>query len=321
MATQESAPDSGAAMLIIGRRVRAGREEDYLTWEKKITAAAASHSGYRGTEVKAPNDIQPDWVVVYTFDSITNLRAWLDSPVRRKLLDEATELFDGPATQQVISQGNEIADPVVTVLVTNRVEADQVDAFLAWRQRMARAESTFPGFRGSEVFRPIEGVQEEWITVYRFDTAEHLDAWMTSPERHTLLGEARFGDFGLRTIDQSFGNWFAFNGSPAPPPSNVKTSIAVWLGLYPTVVLLTLLTSPLHMPFWLAMLFGNLLSSFVMSYLTMPYYTNPILRWWLTAPPSAPRSVDIKGVLLVLAINGVWAVLFYLLTTRTGVGP
>lgn len=322
MATQERASESGAAMLIIGRRVRDGREDDYLAWEKKVTAAAASHSGYRGAEIKAPNDIQPEWVVVYTFSSIADLRAWLSSPLRRRLLEDAADLFDGPATQQVISQGTEIPDPVVTVLVTNRVEADEVEAFLAWRQKMARAESAFPGFRGSEVFRPIEGVQEEWITVYRFDTAEHLDAWMTSPQRRALLAEANFGDYRLRTIDQSFGNWFTFAGSTAPPPSNVKTSIAVWLGLYPTVVLLTLLTAPLHMPFWLAMLVGNLLSSFVMSFVTMPYYANPILRWWLTAPETPHRpGVMVRGLLLVLAVNGLWAVFFYFLTTRTAIRP
>ena len=305
-------------MLLIGRRIREGRRDDYLAWEEKITAAAARYPGYRGAEVKPPNDIQPDWVVVYTFDSVPHLRNWMNSATRQSLLDEAVDIFDGLATHQVISQGAEIADPLVTVVVTNRVAADRVDAFLAWRQEMTQAESNFPGFRGSEVFRPIEGIQDEWTTVYRFDTGEHLEAWMTSPERRRLLAEGGFGDFRLRTIDQSFGNWFTFAGSSGVPPSDFKTSIAVWLGLYPTVVFLTLLTTPLHMPFWLAMLVGNLLSSFVMSFLTMPYYTNPILRWWLTAP--AARGVTIKGVLLVLAINGLWAVFFYVLTVRAGVG-
>lgn len=318
MPTPPIVPDSGAAMQIIGRRIRRGREDDYLAWEERITAAAARYPGYRGAEVKPPSDIQPDWVVVYRFDSVPNLRNWLNSSTRQSLLDEAADLFDGPATQQVIAQGTEIADPLVTVVVSNRVEPDQVEAFLAWRETMQRAESGFPGFRGSEVFRPIEGLQDEWTTVYRFDTAEHLDAWLASDERRRLLAQGLFGDFRLRTIDQSFGNWFTFAGSTGMPPSDFKTSIAVWLGLYPTVVFLTLLTTPLHMPFWLAMLVGNLLSSFVMSFLTMPYYTNPILRWWLTAP--AARGVTIKGVLLVLAINGLWAVFFYVLTVRAGVG-
>lgn len=314
--------ESGAAMLIIGRRIREGRKDDYLAWEQRITDAAAQYPGYRGAEVKEPNDVQPDWVVVYRFDSVPHLQNWLNSSTRQRLLDEAADIFDGPATQQVISQGTAITDPLVTVVVTNRIRPDQVEEFLAWRREMARAESEYPGFRGSEVFRPIEGVQDEWTTVYRFDTAEHLDAWLTSPERRRMLAEGPFGDFRLRTIDQSFGSWFTFEGPAVPAPSGFRTSIAVWLGLYPTVVLLTLLTSPLHLPFWLAMLVGNLLSSFVMSYLTMPYYANPILRWWLTCPPSRARpGQDVKGVLLVLLVNGLWAVAFFLLTTTGWMAP
>lgn len=304
-------------MLILGQRVRKGREDDYRTWEKKILAAASRYPGYRDAEVKPPNDIQPDWVVIYKFDSVSDVQNWLNSATRQKLLDEASGIFDGPGTRQVISEQSQISDPLVTVVVSNQVTEDQVDAFLAWRSEMAEAESQFPGFRGSEVFRPIKGVQDEWTTVYRFDTAEHLDAWLNSPERRELLAHAQFGDYKLRTIDQSFGNWFAFDGPAAEPPSNFKTSIAVWFGLYPTVVLLTMLTAPLHLPFWLGMLVGNLVSSFVMSYLTMPFYGNRVLRGWLRPSATAPQpATNIRGFGLVLAINGLWAAIFYLLTVR-----
>ncbi len=304
-------------MLILGQRVHRGREEDYLTWERKIQAAASRYPGYRDAEVRPPNDIQPDWVVIYKFDSVLDVQNWLNSATRQMLLDEASDLFDGPGTRQVISEKNQISDPLVTVVVTNRVSDDQVDAFLAWRAEMAEAESRFPGFRGSEVFRPIKGVQDEWTTIYRFDTAEHLDAWLNSPQRRELLAQGQFGEYRLRTIDQSFGNWFAFDGHGTAPPSNFKTSIAVWFGLYPTVVLLTMLTAPLHLPFWLGMLVGNLVSSFVMSYLTMPFYGNRVLRGWLRPSNTAPQpATDIRGFALVLAINGVWAMIFYLLTVR-----
>lgn len=311
--------DSGAALLIIGQRVRPGREDDYRAWETKILAAASRYPGFLGAEVKEPNEIQPDWVAVYTFDSVPHVQNWLNSATRQTLLGEGAELFDGPGTRQVLSQGTEISDPLVTVVVTNRIGPGQEEAFLDWRAKMAAAESRVPGFRGSEVFRPIEGVQDEWTTIYRFDTAEHLRGWLTSPARQELLSQANFGDYTLRTIDQSFGNWFAFPGSAAAAPSNFKTSIAVWLGLYPTVVLLTLITAPLHLPFWLAMLVGNLLSSFVMSYLTMPYYGTRLLRWWLNPSASARQpGTDLKGIALVLAVNGLWAVTFYLLTVKTG---
>jgi hypothetical protein len=85
------------------------------------------------------------------------------------------------------------------------------------------------------------------------------------------------------------------------------------------VVLLTMLTAPLHLPFWLGMLLGNLVSSFVMSYLTMPYYGNRILGWWLQPSPSARQpATNVAGALLVLGINGLWAVTFYLMTVKTG---
>ena len=116
-----------------------------------------------------------------------------------------------------------------------------MDEFLAWQERLRLAESKFPGFRGTELFRPVEGVQEEWTALYRYDTAADLDTWLVSDERKELLAEGeKFADFKSRTIDNSFGNWFAFDehGTEAPPPSDIKTSIAVWVGLYPTVVLL-----------------------------------------------------------------------------------
>ena len=175
----------------------------------------------------------------------------------------------------------------MTVVVTHRVQPEDVDEFLAWQERLRLAESKFDGFRGTELFRPIEGVQDEWTALYRYDTAADLDRWLTSDERQELLAEGeKFADFKFRTIDNSFGSWFAFdeNGNEAPPPSDIKTSIAVWVGLYPTVVFLTLALSPLKMPLWLGMLVGNLCSSFAMSFLTMPYYVNPLLKRWLRPP-------------------------------------
>ena len=317
MTPESSGAESGPALLIIGQPVRRGREGDYQAWEKTIIAAASRDPGYRGVEVKPPNDIQPDWVIVYKFDSVPNLRNWLNSSTRQTLLGQAEDFFDGPGTVQVIAQDGEMADPLVTVMVTNQVAEDQVDEFLAWRKKMAEAEGRFPGFRGSEVFRPIKGVQEEWTTIYRFDTAGHLDAWLTSEQRRKLLASAQFGNFNLRTIDESFGNWFAFQGSAAAPPSNFKTSIAIWFGLYPSVMLLTLLGRPLHMPFWLGILVGNLVSSFAMSYLTMPYYGTRLLRWWLNPSPSARQpATNVKGIAMVVGINALWAAIFYFATSR-----
>jgi antibiotic biosynthesis monooxygenase (ABM) superfamily enzyme len=306
-----------AATLIIGQPVRAGRHDEYAAWHKKVESAAAHYPGYLSSEVKRPTDMQADWMSVYRFDSVAHARGWLNSATRQNLLDQAEQLFEGPATQQVIAREKQLDDALVTVVVTHRVAPEESDVFLEWHKKVVEKESKYPGFRGSEVFRPIEGLQDEWVIAYKFDTAEHLDAWLVSEDRKELLKDPRFGEFKLRKIDHSFGNWFAFGDSAQPPPSDFKSAIAVWMGLYPTVVFLTLLTAPLGMPLWLGMLAGNLLSSFVMSYFTMPYYGNPILKWWLRPSPDARQpSTNVRGLLLVLAINAAWAVVFYLVTVK-----
>uniref|UniRef100_UPI0040403067 hypothetical protein n=1 Tax=Streptomyces sp. SS7 TaxID=3108485 RepID=UPI0040403067 len=78
------------------------------------------------------------------------------------------------------------------------------------------------------------------------------------------------------------------DGKEAPPPSETRTSLAVGVGLYPTVVLLTLALFPLHLPLWIGLLVGNLLSSFLMSFPTMPYYVSPLLGRWLRPPRDEP---------------------------------
>ncbi|MEU9378826.1 antibiotic biosynthesis monooxygenase [Streptomyces sp. NPDC048255] len=309
-----------AATAIIGQKVVPGLEVEYEAWQEEVLAASAEYPGYLGAETSPPTALQPDWVVVYRFDSIAHLQAWINSATRQRLLDAGRKYCDGPATQQVVSGGTQPADPLVTVVVSHRVHPDQVDDFLAWQHRMSQEESKFEGFRGSELFRPVEGLQDEWTTLYRYDNAAHLDAWLVSDRRQELLAEGeKFDDFKLRTIDNSFGSWFAFeeNGKEAPPPSETRTSLAVWVGLYPTVVLLTLALHPLGMPFWLGLLVGNLLSSFIMSFFTMPYYVNPLLRRWLRPSPDESRTkTNLIGLGIVAAVTVFWAVLFYLVTTQ-----
>ncbi|MCV7420304.1 antibiotic biosynthesis monooxygenase [Mycobacterium yunnanensis] len=142
---------SGAATLLIGQRVRAGREDDYLAWQGKVGAAAGRYPGFRGVELREPADGQSDWVVVYHFDSVATMQTWLNSATRQEFLDRGADLFDGPGTQQVIAQEGRVDDSLVTVVVSHRVDAEQVAEFLAWQEEIRAAEATFAGFRGSDL--------------------------------------------------------------------------------------------------------------------------------------------------------------------------
>jgi len=307
-----------AATVIIGQRIRAGSELAFEAWQQDLNNEASKYPGFLGAEINRPTAVQPDWVVVYRFDSVAHVQAWINSAARQERLAAGQQYFDGPGTQQVVRGGVRQADPLVTVVVTHRVRPENVEEFVAWQERLRLAESKFPGFRGTELFRPVEGVQDGWTAIYRYQTANDLDKWLVSKERQQLLAEGeKFHDFELRTVDNSFGSWFAFDehGAPAPPPSESKSAIAVWVGLYPTVVFLTLALSPLKLPLWLGMLIGNLLSSFIMSFVSMPYYVNPLLKHWLRPPPNIPEAqTNWRGIGMVVAVMAVWTVVFYLLT-------
>jgi antibiotic biosynthesis monooxygenase (ABM) superfamily enzyme len=264
--------------------------------------------------------MQPDWVVVYRFGSITHLQAWINSATRQDRLAAGQRYLEGPGTQQVVGGGASATDRLVTVIVTHRVNPEQEQEFIEWQRRMREAESTFEGFRGTELFRPIADIQDEWTAIYRYSSPADLDRWLTSQKRQQLLAEGeKFRDFQSRIINNSFGSWFAFNtdGNDAPPPSDIKTSLAVWVGLYPTVVLLSLALSPLKLPLWQGLMIGNLFSSFTMTFVTMPYYANRLLKWWLwPSPDTRAKRANLRAMALVVFVQAFWVVLFYLVTKK-----
>ena len=311
-------PTDTAATVIITQKVRAGSEQAFEQWQKELNGESSKYPGFLGAEINPPTAVQSNWVVVYRFDTIAHVQAWLNSATRQERLAGGQQYFEGPGTQQVLGGGAQQRDPLVTVAVSHRVSPENIDDFLAWQERLRLAESKFPGFRGTELFRPVEGIQEEWTALYRYDSADDLDRWLVSDERKQLLTEGeKFSDFKSHTIDNSFGSWFAFDehGADTHAPSELKTSIAVWVGLYPTVVFLSLALSPLHMPLWLNLLIGNLFSSLLMSFVTMPYYVNPLLKHWLRPPPNVPAAkTNWRGIGTAAVALAFWSVVFYLVT-------
>ncbi len=311
-------PTDNAATVIIGEKVLPGCKEAFLSWQHELNSVASHYPGFIAAEVNPPVSGQPHWTVIYRFDSMPNLRAWINSAARQDRLAEGRGYLDGPPTQQIVTGAATPPDTLVTAVVTHQVPPERVDEFLNWQERLRLAQSKFAGYRGCEIFRPIEGIQSEWTLLYRYDSATHMDNWLTSRERQHLLEEGeRFSDFRLRTFDNSFGSWFAFDddGGHLPPPSELKSAIAVWVGLYPTVVLLSLALAPARLPLWEGALIATLLSSFIMSFVTMPFYVNPLLKRWLYPRADAPKAAtNIRTAVLILGVLAATALLVYLVT-------
>ncbi|WP_442580361.1 antibiotic biosynthesis monooxygenase [Mesorhizobium sp. ASY16-5R] len=88
-----SAARTAPVSAVISTRVKPGMEAEYRKWEQKIAAAQSKAVGLQGYRFEpAVPGVQEDFVAILRFDSEANLEAWLSSPERRRLLDEAAPL-------------------------------------------------------------------------------------------------------------------------------------------------------------------------------------------------------------------------------------
>jgi antibiotic biosynthesis monooxygenase (ABM) superfamily enzyme len=315
----EREPGGGPATVVIGERVKAGLGTEYRQWQDAVNAAAATYPGYLGTELTPATGDHDEWTVIYRFETVEHLYDWMNSTTRDELMERGADLFETSPTQQVLVDGGDKA--LATVVVSHPVRPEDERQFLEWHQRITDAEQRFPGFRGSELLRPVPGVQKDWTAVYRFASAEDLDHWLDSDERHELLRQGEhFSDFQLRKITSSFGNWFSFgnDGSPSAAPPSWKTALSVLVGLYPTVVILTIAISELwkSASLWQSLLVGNILSVALLTWVVMPVVTRA-LRAWLAPDPHAkqPRT-DLIGFVASAAFLALAALAFWLVTVR-----
>lgn len=83
-------PRPAPVSAVISTRIKPGQEAAYRQWEQRIAAAQAKAPGFQGYRLEQPiPGVQDDWVVILRFDTDASLQAWLDSPERQKLLQEA----------------------------------------------------------------------------------------------------------------------------------------------------------------------------------------------------------------------------------------
>ena len=265
--------------VIVARRARPGREQEFEAWLHALVAQADKARGHVGAEIQQPMASRPDeWVVIYRFASPDLLERWLDSPQRRTLLDQGEALSVGPAREQVVVLERGI-DPV-TAVVSVRVDPDHRDEYLELYHEIDGAMSRAPGFVRTEMFEPVPGLQDDTVVVFTFDGRDNLDAWLGSPERRAILERMQPFVETPHTINVvgGWGGWFDL-GEHAP--HRWKQAVVVLLALYPTVLLITLIDNRWvpDPPLPLDILIGNIISVAILTWLLMPRLTRALSAW------------------------------------------
>lgn len=83
--------------IVVTRRVKAGREQDYERWLEKLLTEAKSLPGYLGTTVQRPSGGGRDYTSVFRFDSVEHLRGFEESDLRRRALMGVSEYVEADA--------------------------------------------------------------------------------------------------------------------------------------------------------------------------------------------------------------------------------
>lgn len=78
---------------VIRQRPKPGAAGQYEDWLKEIVPIAQSFAGHRGVNVIRPQNASDAYTIVLHFDTIENLRGWLDSDVRMRFVDRIRPLL------------------------------------------------------------------------------------------------------------------------------------------------------------------------------------------------------------------------------------
>ncbi len=90
--------------VLISRKVKLGREQEFEIWALGISQEAHKFDGYLGMKILHPSDhIHSDYVVIIRFDHYENLEKWEDSSVRAKWIEKAFDFTEGDVQIQKIT--------------------------------------------------------------------------------------------------------------------------------------------------------------------------------------------------------------------------
>jgi len=179
------------------------------------------------------------------------------------------------------------ADHGATVVITHRVRNNKVAEYEEWIKEISPLAKASPGCLGHDIVRPIPGLTATFTIILRFDSEANLKGWIESPTRARLIKKVqplfvKGDDF---YVSSGLDFWFTPAGAKAMVPVRWKQSMVTWSAIYPLVLVVPLMTTPVLDRFSLThnRLVTTLVVTgivvFLMVYIIMPRYTRLIKRW------------------------------------------
>lgn len=188
-------------------------------------------------------------------------------------------------------------------VIEHEVSPEKEEEFKQWQYRITQAASQVEGYLGTTVCPPVD-YDNKWYIIVQFDSPDNLVNWLESDIRHNLveIGKQVFLTSKITHFKTGLERWFV--KQEASPPA-WKQILATLLGLYPTVMLLSLVQAFLP---WIdswafadVMLLSNFLSCCLLTWLVMPFVAW-LLKDWLQPKRNSMQTNWIGAGLVLTAL-------------------
>jgi antibiotic biosynthesis monooxygenase (ABM) superfamily enzyme len=96
--TDDKEAEEGPVTLVVTRRAKAGKTEEFERWLDDIIHEAMKFEGHLGVNIiRPPNISSPEYVIILRFDSFENLTIWENSEIRKKWIERGKDVLEGKA--------------------------------------------------------------------------------------------------------------------------------------------------------------------------------------------------------------------------------
>lgn len=312
--------DVGSVSIVTQTCVKPEGSEAFARWQGETSRVISAFPGFIEQRLMPPNPpLQVDWVILQRFTTLDGAKAWLASAERQVRIAGVVQYLLGRDDVHIVQDDASAArSSPVSAVISTRVKPGMEADYYRWEQKIAAAQSKARGLEGYRFESPLPGVQEDFVSILRFDNQANLTAWLQSPQRQALVEEAVpfTAEFHTRVLQSGFEQWFR-DATPegAPRPAAWKMNLIVLLTLYPVVFLWgffvggPLLATKLQVSFPVALFIGNLFSVLLTS--VMVPWTAKNLSWWLSPPAARHVRTDAMGAALLAAAYGVMIIVFW----------
>ena len=172
----------------------------------------------------------------------------------------------------------------VALIITHTIKTGEEKRYETWLADVLGAVSSVPGYLGREIFRPASGTRT-YTSIVRFDTNDHLDFWVESAVRKSLVNRVsdllEKGD--VHEIRTGIDFWFTPEG--VKPPKPWKQFILTLSAVYPLSLIIPPIFNPLYriwpilgQPFISGLLIAASLTA-LLTFVIMPRYTQLVKKW------------------------------------------